>query len=210
MSLIAYLLDNGMIPLLKISPYKMVNLTFTMQMMVLPISFIAMALLYLYNSAGFKAFFRLGIASKNNDWNFYGPILAVSLTLGTTLLMSIGVTSQHGMVNESFFMLMPLVLLVSATNSWSEEIFSRFVIVAGLDGKLKPATICWISAVIFGIPHFFGTPSGLFGVVMSGLLGWLMAKSVIETKGIGWAVFIHFLQDVVIFGAGAMIIAGQH
>ena len=57
--------------------------------------------------------------------------------------------------------------------------------------------------------HYFGTPSGIFGVVMSGLMGWLLAKSVIETRGLAWALLIHFLQDVVIFGAGAMIIAGN-
>lgn len=124
--------------------------------------------------------------------------------------MSISVTSQNGVINHTFFTLLPLVLLFSATNAWYEEIFSRFVIVAGLHGKIKPIAICWISAIIFGVPHFFGTPSGLFGVIMSGLLGWLLAKSVLETKGLGWALFIHFLQDVVIFGAGAMIIAGQH
>jgi membrane protease YdiL (CAAX protease family) len=210
MSLIAYLLQNGTLPLWVISQHKIVNITFTMQIMVLPISFIAMTLAYLYSREGFKTFFSFGKSlSKSNNWNFYGPITAASFTLGTAFLMSIGVTSQNGLINDSFFMLLPLVLLFSATNAWSEEIFSRFVIVAGLDGKVKPHTICWISAIIFGLPHFLGTPSGIFGVLMSGLLGWVLAKSVIETRGLGRALFIHFLQDVVIFGAGAMIIAGQ-
>ncbi|MCW5910531.1 MAG: CPBP family intramembrane metalloprotease [Cyclobacteriaceae bacterium] len=209
MWLIAYLLQNGMLPLWVISQHKIVNFTLTMQIMVLPISFIALALLYIYNRESFKKFFRIAI-DKENNWNFYGPIMAVAFTIGTLLLMSVDVMSQNGSINNSFFAMMPLVLFVSATNAWSEEIFSRFVIVAGLDGKLKPVTICWISGVIFGIPHyFFGTPSGLFGVVMSGMLGWLLAKSVIETRGLGWALFIHFLQDVVIFGSGAMIIAGH-
>ncbi|HMJ71141.1 MAG TPA: CPBP family intramembrane glutamic endopeptidase [Cyclobacteriaceae bacterium] len=124
--------------------------------------------------------------------------------------MSFRVIPQHGVMNGSFFELLPLVLLFAATNAWSEEIFSRFVIVSGLYGKLKPDVICLISAGIFGMAHFaFGTPGGLFGVVASGTMGWFMAKSVIETKGMGWALFIHFLQDVVIFGAGAMVLAGQ-
>jgi uncharacterized protein len=181
-----------------------------MQMMVLPISFMAMAFIYLYNREGFKTFFRFTLP-KNNNWNFYGPMMAFSFTLGTALFMTISVTSQNGLMNESFFGLVPLVLLFSATNAWSEEIFSRLVIVVGLNGKINPITICWISGIVFGIPHFFfGTPSGLFGIIMSGMLGWFLAKSVIETRGLGWALFIHFLQDVVIFGAGAMIIAGQH
>ena len=102
------------------------------------------------------------------------------------------------------------MLLFAATNAWTEETLSRFVIVSGLYGKLSKGTICWISSIIFGLGHFFGTPNGIFGVIASGVLGWLLAKSVIETKALGWALFIHFLQDVVIFGAGAMIIAGQH
>jgi membrane protease YdiL (CAAX protease family) len=210
MSSSAYLLEPGVIPLITISAYKMVNLTFTMQLLVLPVSFSALALMYLYHKDGFKTFFRPGIAfSDDNGWNYYGLTVAVWFTLGTIGLMSFGVISQKGRMNSSFFDLLPLVILVAATNAWYEEIFSRFVIVAGLYEKLSPNTICWISAVIFGAPHFFGTPSGVFGVVTSGLLGWILAKSVIETKGIGWALLIHFLQDIVIFGAGAMVIAGQ-
>lgn len=181
-----------------------------MQILVLPISFIALGGMYLYNKEAFTRFFRPGLTlPRDNQWRFLGPILAGLFTIGIALLMSVAVTSQHGRINASFTSLLPLVLLFAATNAWSEEIFSRFVIVAGLDGKINPHTICWISAVIFGVPHFFGTPSGVSGVIMSGLLGWILAKSVIETRGLGWALFIHFLQDLVIFGAGAMIVAGQ-
>ena len=212
MSLIAYLLQNETLSSFAISPHKIVNLTFTMQMLVLPISLVALLFMYLYERKSFKTFFRLtsSTSSQKSNWNSYGPMVLISFTLGNILLMSFGVASQNGLINKQFFSLLPLVLFFSVTNAWSEEIFSRFVIVAGLHGKIKPVTICWISGIIFGIPHFFGTPSGFFGVITSGLLGWLLAKSVIETKSLGWALLIHFLQDVVIFGAGAMIIAGQH
>ena len=210
MSLIAYLLTRGIIPQFKISQHEILNITFTMQAMVLPISFIAIALLYWQQKEGFKAFFRLGMTlSKDDSWNVNGPLIAVLFTVGSVSLMGIGVSAEGGTMNETFLMLLPWVLLFSATNAWSEEIFARFVIVAGLTGKLKTSAICLISAIIFGIPHFFGTPSGIFGVIMSGFLGWLLAKSVIETRGLGWALVIHFLQDVIIFGAGAMILAGQ-
>jgi uncharacterized protein len=207
MSSLAYLLKNKSLPLFQISPYEIVNVTFTLQVIVLPISFIALALMYLHNKEKFKTFFRPGL--RKNSWYYYGLAIAIAFTAGNALLMSAGVMAENGSINKTFYSLIPLVLLFAATNAWSEEIFSRFVIVAGLDGKLKPDTICWISAIIFGLPHFFGTPSGIFGVITSGFLGWLLAKSVIETKGLGWALLIHFLQDLVIFGAGAMIIAGQ-
>lgn len=203
MSLTAYLLNNGKVQSLNISQYDLVNYTFTMQITTLMVSFVAMLLIFFVDKENFRTFFRRG-----SYWE-YGLIVAVGFTAGTTMMMTFSATSQHGTINQTFWGLMPLVLLFAATNAWSEEIFTRFVVVVGLYGKLKPITICWIAAGVFGIPHFFGTPSGIFGVFMSGFLGFVLARSVLETKGMGWAWFIHFLQDVAIFGAGAAIIAGQ-
>ncbi|GHN01235.1 hypothetical protein WSM22_27240 [Cytophagales bacterium WSM2-2] len=124
--------------------------------------------------------------------------------------MSVSVVSQGGVINSSFLKLLPLVLLFSFTNAWTEEIVSRFVIVTGLSGKVNPVAICWISGSIFGLAHIGGTPNGVFGVIASGVMGGLLAKSVIETKSMGWALLIHFLQDVVIFGAGAMVLAKDY
>ncbi len=72
---------------------------------------------------------------------------------------------------------------------------------AGLSETVLNRAICWWSAAIFGGVHFFGTPGGVLGVFMAGFMGWLLAKSVLETRGFGWAWFIHFLQDVVIMFA---------
>ncbi len=204
----ALLLDNGTIAIWPITENELVNLTFTTQFMVLPVSFVALAIMYFYDRNNFKQYFRFPIAT--DDWSIYGPLAAVGFTIGTGMMMSFNVIREHGEINDKFIDLLPLVLLFSATNAWSEEIFSRFVIVSGLSGKLQPATICLISAVIFGAGHIFGTPSGLFGMIASGTLGWVLAKSVVDTKGMTWALIIHFLQDVMIFGAGAMVIAGQH
>jgi membrane protease YdiL (CAAX protease family) len=205
---IALLLGNGTMPTWAISENNEINFSFTMQVMVLIVSFAAIGFVYFFDKINFKTFFRLRASGQEDDWNTLGPVLAIGFTLGTTMYMSFAVTSKHGVINGQFWKLVPLVLLFAATNAWSEEIISRFVIVAGLHGKLSPSVICWISAVIFGVPHFFGTPSGIFGVMMAGLMGWILAKSMIETKALGWALFIHFFQDVVIFGGGAMIIAG--
>lgn len=209
--LIVYFLQNDILPTWEISSYKIVNFTFTMQFMVLPVSLIALALMYFYDQISFKKYFQLGInfSIKGNDWSIYGPMMAIFFTVGNMLMMSFSVVAQHGAINSTFYSLLPLVILFSATNAWSEEIFSRFALVAGLSEKLNPVTICWISGILFGVAHFSGTPGGLSGVFLTGILGWLLAKSVIETRGIGWALIIHFIQDLVIFGAGAMIIAGQ-
>jgi hypothetical protein len=56
-----------------------------------------------------------------------------------------------------------------------------------------------LTAAYFGIGHYYGVPYGIIGVLMAGILGWLLGKSMLETKGFFWAWFIHFLQDVMIF-----------
>jgi len=194
---------------LHISGYSDVDLTFTIQIATLLVSFVVILLTYVYDRQKLKEYFRFSFKSST-DWRFYGPLTAIGFTMGTAMMMSFSVAREHGLIDNTFLRLLAFVLLFSATNAWSEEIISRLVIVAGLSEKLHPSLICIISAVIFGMGHIFGTPSGLFGVVASGTLGWFLARSVVETRSIAWALLIHFLQDVVIFGSGAMILAAQH
>jgi uncharacterized protein len=40
---------------------------------------------------------------------------------------------------------------------------------------------------------------------MTGFLAWLLGKSMLETKGLFWAWFIHFLPDAVIFFSYAIV-----
>lgn len=65
--------------------------------------------------------------------------------------------------------------------------------------SIDASYIALISAIIFGVAHFSGMPHGLIGMLKAGLLGWFLAKSVIEKQGIFWAWSIHFIQDVVIY-----------
>ena len=212
MVLITQLLDSGVLPIWSVWDNSDVNFTFTLQMLMLPVSFAAVVFVYFYDPQACKTFLTVRFDrtdTRARDWLVLGPLLAIVFTLGTTMYMSVSVGSQGGQMNGTFLGLLPFVLLFATTNAWTEEIFTRFVIVAGLHGKLSPVAVCWVSALVFGLPHFFGTPSGITGVITAGLMGWLLAKSVLETRSMTWALLIHFLQDVVIFGGGAMVIAGQ-
>lgn len=97
--------------------------------------------------------------------------------------------------------LLPWVLLISFSNSFSEEVIYRLGVVVPLIGVIDTDVILLISAIAFGLPHLRGMPNGIVGALMAGLLGWLLAKSMVETSGIFWAWLIHFLQDIVIFSA---------
>lgn len=103
--------------------------------------------------------------------------------------------------------LLPFILLFALTNAIVEEAIFRFSLVATLAGHVDPRTIALLSGAIFGAIHFFGVPGGPVGVALAGFLGWLLTKSIIETRGVQWALTIHFLQDAVIFSAIFLVAA---
>jgi membrane protease YdiL (CAAX protease family) len=95
--------------------------------------------------------------------------------------------------------MLPMVLLLAAMNAFSEEMTYRASLLAGLEPTLGWRQSLWITALFFGLGHYFGVPYGPLGVAMSTFLGWILGKAMLETRGFFWAWFIHFLQDVLIF-----------
>ena len=93
---------------------------------------------------------------------------------------------------------LPWAVGFSVVNAGVEEVIFRVALGQGLSGLAAGGTIAILSGVLFGVPHWFGNPSRLPGVLMAGFLGWFMATSMIQTGGIAWAWGIHALQDVVI------------
>ena len=91
-----------------------------------------------------------------------------------------------------------IAIPLSATNALTEELITRWAIVAAFSdtwARYAP----WASAVFFGGVHWLGIPGGPIGALMAGFLAWLLARAIQDTGGIGWAWMIHFSQDVLIF-----------
>lgn len=195
---------------LSISGNAAINRTAAAQLLSLGLAILMLGLVRVLQPNGFRKFWRLGDFSapasavrwlgikENESWRTVGAGFATVITLTTAAFMWLGVYSNTPI---AWLDALPWVILFSATNAFVEEMICRFSLVAGLEGVLSKSTICWWSAGIFGMVHFFGTPGGLIGVLMASFLGWLLAKSMLETRGIGWAWLIHFLQDVVILFA---------
>lgn len=141
----------------------------------------------------------LGINGKSS-WTVNGLQLLffVSLATGIFMFLAVKYTNSIGNFQWSFI---PLVLLFSLTNSLTEELIFRFGIVGGLFNHYPKLTILIISTILFGLPHYFGFPNGFIGVLMSGVLGYVLCKVTIETKGLSIAWAIHFVQDIIIFTA---------
>lgn len=150
------------------------------------------------------------IMTKPDSWKKLGWILAVCITGGTLLFLFLG-GLPSSVPFTSILALFPFVILFAAINAFAEELNYRAGLLAVLEEPLGGKHALLITALFFGIGHFYGVPYGITGVIMASLLGWLLGKSMLETRGFCWAWFIHFLQDVAIFtfmGIGSIIPGG--
>lgn len=141
----------------------------------------------------------LGIG-PGESWRSVGMSLSVFATLATTLVM-FAPQRRHLRHIGRILPYLPWVVLFALCNSFAEELIYRLGVLVPLAGTVNPSVVTLLSAVLFGLPHMRGMPSGLVGALMAGALGWLLARSVLETQGIAWAWGIHFLQDIPIYAA---------
>ena len=142
----------------------------------------------------------LGIKENKITWGKLAIISGLLISLGTILLTIITVTNVseiNGFGNWLSYL--PLILVLALANSFCEGLIFRSAIMATLKDELPKNQLVLIAALFFGISHYYGAPGGPLGVIMSGLLGWYMCRSMYETKGFVSSWMIHAMQDVVIF-----------
>lgn len=195
---------------LAISSLEYINTQAKYQVLLLGVALLVLLALYFVNAANFSTFLApgniaaptkkvswLGIAG-GESWLELGVSLAFFITLATSTFVYLQFRKSAGALKQ-LLPYLPYVLLFSLTNSFCEEVVYRLGVIVPLAGSVATDYILIISAVAFGAPHLRGMPNGIMGALMAGLLGWLLAKSVVETNGFFWAWSIHCLQDVVIF-----------
>lgn len=141
----------------------------------------------------------LGINGKSS-WMVNGLQLLFFVSIATGIFMFLAVKNANSLNNFQWSFI-PLIVLFSFTNSLAEELIFRFGIIGGLFNEYPKLTILIISAIFFGLPHYLGWPSGVIGVLMSGMLGYILCKATLETRGLSIAWTIHFVQDLIIFTA---------
>ena len=131
-------------------------------------------------------------------WTQVGRNLAVAITLGTLVFLVLSGQPSMSMLGRLVPML-AVILLAAAVNAFNEEVTYKASMLAVLVGPVSDRQALRLVAAYFGIAHFYGVPYGVIGVVLAWFLGWILARSMLETRGMAWAWFIHLLQDVAIF-----------
>ena len=114
----------------------------------------------------------------------------------TTVVVYFQVLKKEAVSLLTIAKVIPAATLLSFFNSFTEEIIFRVIGVEGLSTVISVTTLAILSGLWFGLPHYFGTPGKIPGVLMAGFLGWVAAISILETGGIAVAWAIHFVQDV--------------
>lgn len=116
--------------------------------------------------------------------------------IATTIVVYFQVLKKEAVPARTIAKVFPASILLSIFNSFTEEIIFRVIGVEGLSTVLSVGMLAFLSGLWFGLPHYFGTPGKIPGVLMAGFLGWVAAISILETGGIAVAWAIHFVQDV--------------
>ena len=179
------------------------------------IAFALLLILWGFKREEFQTYFRKGNISAeitpepwarikpipNENWFHFGRNIGIVISLVTAIVIYFQLIHGKDISGSNILSILLFSLVFSLTNSFVEESITRLGVVVVLKGKLKERTIPLISALIFGIVHYWGNPGGIPGVIVAGFLGWFLAKSILETKGFFWAWLIHFVQDVIIFTA---------
>jgi membrane protease YdiL (CAAX protease family) len=101
---------------------------------------------------------------------------------------------------------LPAIVIAAAINAFGEEFEFRSMPLVRLEPVFGPGLTIIMTAALFGLLHYFGQPGGPFGVLLAGYLGWIAAKSMIETRGFVWAFLIHFVGNFIIYSFWAMLV----
>lgn len=139
----------------------------------------------------------LGI-KPGDTWKKFGRVFSFFISLGTLVFLVSAARPQLDFVLKALPFL-PAVLLAAVLNAFNEEMTYKASFLSVLEDRVGGKQALMLMAAFFGLGHYYGIPYGVIGVLMAGFLGWLLGKSMLETRGFFWAWFIHFLQDVLIF-----------
>ena len=131
-------------------------------------------------------------------WWHLGPLIVLIFALAMIAFLFSNLRPNFWQLTQHW-QLLPWAVATAALNAANEEFQFRCVPLAHLRNVLPLREGVWLTAIFFGLAHYFGQPSGWLGVAMATIAGFIWGKSMVETRGAGWAFGIHFVQDLVIF-----------
>ena len=141
--------------------------------------------------------------TERRPWRWYALRWGGGIVLVTLVVVAAqgGRLWLTGLETAELAIVVPVILLMAALNAFSEEFVFRAAPLRVLTDALGKQNALIIMGTVFGISHYYGTPSGLPAIGLGIFLGWFLGKSMLETQGMGYAWGLHVLLDVIVFTA---------
>lgn len=149
-------------------------------------------------STGAEGFKMFGI-KDGESWRKIGLTIG-AWVVGITLVFSF-VSLRPSITNIGEALRhTPFIVLNASMNAFYEEFIFRAALIPPLLAIAGKTKTIWLTSILFGAGHLVGSNlSGTVFAIMAFYLGLLLAKSMIETKGILFAFGLHCVLDIVIF-----------
>ena len=147
---------------------------------------------------------RLLLLKESRPWNLVARDFLLVYIIITAIVVWLDVRPDVSQIPRALVFL-PAIVIAAAINALAEEFQFRSMLLSRLEPVVRPGQAILMTAVLFGSLHYYtGAPSGPVGALVAAFLGWVAAKSMVETRGIVWAFLFHFLADFVIYAFWAM------
>ncbi len=141
---------------------------------------------------------RIPGTSRRLNWSRLGPLAMLLFAFPLCVQLAL-TTHTHLHLLARLGEFLPLGIGFAAVNAAQEELRFRAVPLALAVPIVGGERGIWMTATAFGLGHWFGHPSGPSGVALTLIAGLVLAKAMLETRGLFWPWAIHAVQDVLIF-----------
>jgi membrane protease YdiL (CAAX protease family) len=136
-------------------------------------------------------------------WARVGPIAAIVL-FGLAASFVFTSVASLGDLDAALSML-PIALVAAGLNAFAENVLYRAGPLAPLVPVVGSRHAIWMLAIWFGLGHFYGgIPSGVFAMLFVIPVGLVLAKAMVDTRGLTWSLVMHFAIDATIYVALAI------
>lgn len=131
-------------------------------------------------------------------WGVFGPLMLLFLAFITAWAAA---PMLRGTIDVGAALpFLGLASIAALCNAFWEEVAYRAAPLSQLQRAIGPGAGVLILAVWFGLGHYYGgIPSGPMGALLTGAVALLFGRAMIETRGLGWPLALHFVGDLVIY-----------
>jgi membrane protease YdiL (CAAX protease family) len=189
--------------------------TASIRILVVVISFIMMGALLLMGLHRKDFYFTKGKLDAPADgvrwlglkpgtpWTKFAPLFTLIVFL-VLLVFLVFTTKVPLRLAATSLLWLPMFVFIAGINSFGEELGIRAPMLATIHPVIGKNQAMLLTAVYFGLLHLDSWPAGAIWALETGFLAWILAKSMLETRGSLWAWLIHLIVDIPVYAFMAM------